>query len=89
MMKIQWPLSQNPKVMSGAIVFDGTRVPLTHLFDYLESDAVIEDFLSGFPSVSKAQVDAVLDQLKITVSNSGNENPCEDTTGRVGTNLVG
>ena len=81
MMKIQWPLSQNPKVMSGAIVFAGTRVPLTHLFDYLESDADIEDFLSGFPSVSKAQVDAVLDQLKITIPSPANEKPREDTTG--------
>lgn len=81
MMKIQWPLSQSPKVMSGAIVFAGTRVPLTNLFDYLESDADIEDFLSGFPSVSKAQVDAVLDQLKITISSPANKKPREDTTG--------
>ena len=88
-MKIQWPLSQNPEVMSGAIVFAGTRVPLTHLFDYLESGSDTEEFLSGFPSVSKAQVDAVLDQLKITIPDPASKNLREDTTGRVGTNPVG
>ena len=80
-MRIQWPLSQNPEEMSGAIVFAGTRVPLTHLFDYLESGADIEEFLNGFPSVSKEQVDSVLNQLKITIPNPVNKNLREGSTG--------
>ena len=47
--------------MSGAACFVGTRVPIQNLIDYLEGGDSIEDFLEGFPSVSREQVIAFLE----------------------------
>jgi uncharacterized protein (DUF433 family) len=52
---------RDPEVLSGALVFAGTRVPVRSLFDYLEGGESIEEFLHQFPSVQKAQAIAVLD----------------------------
>jgi uncharacterized protein (DUF433 family) len=49
-------ISCNPEVMGGTAVFSGTRVPVQTLLDYLESGESIDDFLAGFPSVSREQV---------------------------------
>jgi uncharacterized protein (DUF433 family) len=54
--------------MGGAAVFAGTRVPVATLFDYLEAGESIEDFLEGFPSVTREQVIAVLENAKEQVS---------------------
>ena len=50
--------------MSGAPCFAGTRVPIQNLIDYLEGGDSIEDFLEGFPSVSRGQVIAFLEEAK-------------------------
>lgn len=42
-------VSQDPDVMSGALCFAGTRVPVKNLFDYLEGSSLLEDFLLDFP----------------------------------------
>jgi uncharacterized protein (DUF433 family) len=47
--------------LSGAWTFRGTRAPLSALFENLEAGATVEQFLSWFPGVSRAQVEAVLD----------------------------
>jgi uncharacterized protein (DUF433 family) len=57
-------ISCNPGVMSGTPVFRGTRVPVRSLFDYLEGGETIDDFLKGFPSVTRAQVIAFLEEAK-------------------------
>lgn len=57
-------VSRNPEVMGGVPVFCGTRVPLQTLLDYLEAGESIEDFLVGFPSVTRQQVIAFLEQAK-------------------------
>jgi len=54
----------DPEIMSGAPCFAGTRVPIQHLIDYLEGDDSIEDFLEGFPTVSREQVVAFLEEAK-------------------------
>lgn len=54
------PLSRNPKIMSGAVVFNGTRVPVTALFDYLDSEVSLAEFLRNFPTVSREQAQAAL-----------------------------
>ena len=54
-------LSCNPEVMGGAPVFPGTRVPVQTLLDYLEAGDSIDEFLEGFPSVTRDQVVAFLD----------------------------
>lgn len=51
----------NPKRMSGAPCFYGTRVPLQNLFDSLAAGETLQDFLDGFPGVTREQALAVLD----------------------------
>lgn len=46
--------------MGGTPVFAGTRVPVQTLVDYLKGGEGLEDFLDGFPSVSRAQAEAFL-----------------------------
>jgi uncharacterized protein (DUF433 family) len=50
----------DPERMSGAPCFYGTRVPIKHLFDYLEGGQSMETFLDDFEGVSREQADAVL-----------------------------
>ncbi len=45
-------------------MFYGTRVPVETLLDYLEAGETIDDFLEGFPSVTRAQVIAFLEEAK-------------------------
>ena len=65
------------EIMGGTPVFNGTRVPIKNLFDYLESGDSIEVFLSDFEGVKKEQVIKVLEmsqKLIETSSNMLNEN---------------
>ena len=57
-------ISRSPDVMGGAPVFSGTRVPVQTLLDYLGAGDSIDEFLAGFPSVSREQVIAFLEQAK-------------------------
>lgn len=50
--------------MGGTVVFAGTRVPVATLLDYLEAGDSIDDFLRGFPAVTRDQVVAALDATK-------------------------
>ncbi len=50
--------------MHGTPVFCGTRVPVQTLFDYLESGETLEDFLDGFPTVSRDLALKVIEQAK-------------------------
>jgi uncharacterized protein (DUF433 family) len=52
----------HPEVMSGTPVFIGTRVPVQALLDYLEEGDTIDAFLDAFPSVTREQVIAFLEQ---------------------------
>ena len=60
----QQVVSRSPDVMGGTVVFPGTRVPVETLLDYLEAGESIDDFLKGFPSVTRAQVIAFLQEAK-------------------------
>jgi uncharacterized protein (DUF433 family) len=53
-------VSRDPDVMSGALCFSGTRVPVKTLFDYLEGHSSLEEFLEDFPTVSRERAVAVL-----------------------------
>ncbi len=57
-------VSINPDVMGGAAVFHGTRVPVQTLLDYLEAGELIDDFLAGFPPVTREHVIAFLEEAK-------------------------
>jgi uncharacterized protein (DUF433 family) len=50
--------------MGGAAVFRGTRVPVQTLLDYLEAGDSIDEFLEGFPTVTREQVIAFLEEAK-------------------------
>lgn len=54
-------VSRDPEIMSGALCFTGTRVPVKSLFEYLEGTSSLEEFLEDFPSVSRERVVAVLE----------------------------
>jgi uncharacterized protein (DUF433 family) len=57
-------VSVHPERMSGVPVFAGTRVPIQNLFDYLEGGETLEEFLEGFPPVTREQAVAVLELAK-------------------------
>ena len=55
-------VTSSPEIMSGTPVFTGTRVPVQALIDYFEGGETIDDFLAGFPTVTREQVVAFLDE---------------------------
>lgn len=57
-------ISRSPDIMGGAPVFPGTRVPVQTLLDYIEAGESIDEFLKGFPSVSREKVIAFLEDAK-------------------------
>ena len=60
----------HPDRMSGAPCFAKTRVPIQNLFDYLESGASLEEFLTGFPPISRDQAIKVLELARTGLFNS-------------------
>jgi uncharacterized protein (DUF433 family) len=55
---------RDPEIMHGTPVFRGTRVPLQTLFDYLEGGETLEDFLEGFPTVTRELAVRALEEAK-------------------------
>jgi uncharacterized protein (DUF433 family) len=54
----------DPEVLGGTPVFKDTRVPVATLFDYLEDNYSLEEFLDCFPTVSREVATLVLKQSK-------------------------
>jgi len=52
------------EIMGGTPVFAGTRVPVQTLLEYLKAGESIDDFLDGFPTVSREQVIALLEEAE-------------------------
>src|SRR5450631_338233 len=52
---------RDPDILSGSLVFVGTRVPIRSLFDYLEGGESLDEFLHQFPSVKREQAIAALE----------------------------
>lgn len=61
-------ISIDPEVMSGAPVFAGTRVPIQNLFDYLKAGEKLGEFYEDFPTVTKEQVQQLLDESETAVT---------------------
>ncbi len=57
-------ITSTPDVLGGTPVFRGTRVPVQTLIEYLEGGQTIDDFLEGFPTVTREQVIAFLEEAK-------------------------
>lgn len=51
---------QDQERMSGVPCFFGTRVPVAYLWEFIERQAGIDQFLDSFPSVTRSQVEGVL-----------------------------
>jgi len=55
---------RDPEIMHGIPVFRGTRVPVQTMFDYLEGGDSLEDFLEGFPTVTRTLALQALEEAK-------------------------
>jgi len=63
-MNIKDIVDVNPERMSGVPCFTGTRVPISHLFEFIESGETLDEFLNQFPTVTREQALAVLELSK-------------------------
>jgi uncharacterized protein (DUF433 family) len=63
-MALESLISTDREVLGGTPVFKGTRVPVATLFDYLEDDYSLDEFLECFPTVSREVATRVLEQSK-------------------------
>ncbi len=61
-------IAKDPEIMHGTPVFRGTRVPVKALFDSLEAGETLEEFLQGFPSVTREMAIAALDEARALLS---------------------
>jgi uncharacterized protein (DUF433 family) len=57
-------IHSDPGVLGGTPVFVGTRVPAKTLFDCLEGGETLDEFLHQFPSVTREQAVAALEQAR-------------------------
>ncbi|HEY6351650.1 MAG TPA: DUF433 domain-containing protein [Candidatus Angelobacter sp.] len=58
---------KDPEILSGTPVFRGTRVPFQALLDYLEGGETLDEFLDDFPTVSREEAIAALEEAKSLV----------------------
>ena len=63
-MKLESIVSSSKDIMGGTPVFAGTRVPIETLIDFLTAGDSIDDFLEGFPTVTREQVIEFLKQAE-------------------------
>ncbi len=54
-------VERHPERVSGAWVFQGTRIPVSALFEHLRDGGTIEEFVAWFPGVKQSHIEAVLD----------------------------
>ena len=62
------PIKIDPEIMSGTPCFSGTRVPIRTLFDVLERGKSLDEFLRGYPTVTRELAVAVLELAKRRVT---------------------
>lgn len=57
-------ITRDPEIHSGAPVFTGTRIAVKVLFDYLEDGQSVDEFVKHYPSVSRKQAVAALEEVE-------------------------
>lgn len=57
-------ITVDPEILGGTPVFAGTRVPVKTLFEYLEDDYSLEEFIECFPTVTRQMAQSVLEESK-------------------------
>ena len=55
-------ITVDPDILGGTPVFKGTRVPVKTLFEYLEDNYTLDQFLECFPTVSRELARQVLER---------------------------
>ena len=55
-------ITVDPEILGGTPVFKGTRVPVKSLFEYLEDNYSLDEFLECFPTVTRAQAQRTLER---------------------------
>jgi uncharacterized protein (DUF433 family) len=63
-MELKQIVHSDPEIVSGMPVFVGTRVPAQALIDYLKGGETIDEFLDDFPSVSREQAIAFIEEVR-------------------------
>ena len=56
-------VERNPNKLSGALVFRGTRMPVSAIFSNIQAGLTLDDAIALFPGTTRAEVDAVFDHL--------------------------
>jgi uncharacterized protein (DUF433 family) len=62
--KMNPPITRDPETHSGTPVFTGTRIPVKVLFDYLADGQSVDVFVRHYPSVSRAQAVAAIEEVE-------------------------
>ena len=57
-------ITRDSEIHSGAPVFTGTRIAVKVLFDYVEDGQTVDDFVSHYPSISREQAIAALEEVE-------------------------
>lgn len=60
-------ITVDPDILGGTPVFRGTRVPVQTLFEYLEDNYTLEEFLQCFPTVTKDMATELLERSRMAV----------------------
>jgi uncharacterized protein (DUF433 family) len=60
-------ITVNPNILGGAPVFRGTRVPVKTLFEYLENDYTLEEFVECFPTVTREMASRLLQRSEASL----------------------
>lgn len=64
------PVHSDPEVLSGTLVFQGTRVPAQTLLDYIQDGYDIDGFLREFPSVDRQDAEEFLRLVSCEIKDS-------------------
>jgi uncharacterized protein (DUF433 family) len=59
---------RNPRILSGEPIFRGTRVPFKSLTDYIEHGRTLNEFLDDFPSVTRSEAIAALEEARMSLA---------------------
>lgn len=70
-------IESNPNIEGGEPIFSGTEVPVKYLFDYLESGDNIDNFLTRYSTVSRAEAQAVLSYAREATLNHVSDVPIQ------------
>lgn len=73
------PITRDPGLHSGAPVFTGTRIAVRILFDYLAEGQRVDDFVKQYPSVSREQAIAAIEEVEALLEKPAHRRrrPCD------------